>query len=497
MVEISLNPITVFDCEKFINSDEKIKLSASAMQAIRKCREFLEEKTKEESSIFYGINTGFGSLCNTKISPKDLSRLQEKLVISHSCGMGDEIPRHISKLIFLLKIKNLSQGYSGVSPVLAERMVNLYNAGVIPQIFEQGSLGASGDLAPLAHLASVLIGHGRAYYKGELLESKALLEKLEIDAIELQSKEGLALLNGTQFSLAFAVYCITQASRLLKVANLVAALSCEAYACDNAPYHSAIHRVRRHEGQQRVAEEILEWRKGSDVESMSRYSVQDPYSFRCIPQVHGATADALTYIKKVVETELNGVTDNPNIFPDEDLILSGGNFHAQPLALVLDHMSLALAELANISERRTYQLINGDRDLPAYLAANPGINSGYMIPQYTAASIVSQNKYLCTPASVDSIVSSKGQEDHVSMAANAATKCYKVLSNVKSVLGIEWMIANQAMDFRKGVKSSSSLEKYRKRFRTKVPFRTEDVYLKNDMDSSKDFLQTMIDEVDM
>jgi histidine ammonia-lyase len=480
LFEISLKPITVFDCEKLMNNNHKLKLSAEALEKVIHCRSFLEAKIADKNSTFYGINTGFGSLCNTKISSEDLTKLQENLVLSHACGMGPEIPLHISKLIFFLKIKNLSKGYSGVTTTLLDMMVTLYNVGVVPKIYEHGSLGASGDLAPLAHLATIFLGNGKAYFEGKELSSKQILAKAKLNPIDLKAKEGLALLNGTQFSLAFAVYEISQAMRLLDVANKIAALSLDAYACDNSPFNHLIHDIRPHKGQLAVAKQILENRSGSDIEKIEKYSVQDPYSFRCIPQVHGASSDAFDYIINVVETELNGVTDNPNIFPDDDAILSGGNFHAQPLALVLDHLAIALAELGNISERRTYQLINGDRDLPAYLAANPGINSGYMIPQY--------------PASIDSIVSSKGQEDHVSMAANAATKCYKVLYNVKSILGIEWLVANQAMDFRKGIKSSEMLESYRGDFRKSVPFRDVDVYMKEDMDKSRDFIQNMIDE---
>ena len=486
---------TIFDFVSILNSDNSIQLDSALREKVVKCRQFLDDKISDPNAVFYGINTGFGSLCNTKINSQDLSKLQSSLVLSHACGMGDEIPYSIAKLIFLLKIFNLSKGYSGVSESLMSRMIELYNHGLVPQIFEYGSLGASGDLAPLAHLSSVFLGKGKAYLNGELLEATEIHQRLGIEPITLKAKEGLALLNGTQFSLAFAVYCVSEANKLIHLINIISALSLDAYACDNAPFNPEIQNIRPHEGQRFIAQEILNLRENSEILDYPRYSVQDPYSFRCIPQVHGASYDTIQYVTKVVNTELNSVTDNPNIFPDSDLIISGGNFHAQPLALVLDFLAIALAELGNISERRTYQLINGDRDLPVYLAKDAGVNSGYMIAQYSAASIVSHNKQLCTPSSVDSIVSSKGQEDHVSMAANAATKCYKVLENVKSVLAIEWMTANQAMDFRNGIKCGTVVENYRSQFRKYLPFRTSDVYMKDDQDISREFIQKTMNEM--
>lgn len=464
-----------------LHADKQVVLTDQVIAKVQANRAYLEQKLANPDAVIYGINTGFGSLCNVRISDENLGKLQENLVCSHACGMGDKVPQETARLIHLLKIVNLAHGYSGIRVELLQKLIDLYNAGIYPVIYQQGSLGASGDLAPLAHLSLLLLGKGKAYYKNQEVETSIALEAENIEPIALKSKEGLALLNGTQFSLAYATEIVTKAEKLFHLINKISALSMEAYACDISPFIHLLHDIRPHKGQQLTAGHIYDLLKGSELRNIKKQSVQDPYSFRCVPQVHGASWTAIQHAKDVVTTEINAATDNPMVFDADDMILSGGNFHAQPLALILDYMAIALAELGNISERRVYQLINGDRGLPAYLTKYPGLDSGFMIVQYTAASIVSQNKQYCTPASIDSIVSSKGQEDHVSMAANAATKCAKVLENLISLAAIELLTAGQAFEFRRPTKSSPELESLLAALRAKVPVLEEDRIMHDDM----------------
>ena len=484
---ISSRDLKLEDIERLIRQSCKLELSPESVDEIRHCRSYLEAKLSDKNNVIYGINTGFGSLCDIRISTGNLNQLQHNLVRSHACGTGDELGPDIVRIILFLKIKNLSLGHSGVSLELVERMIDSFNADLLPVIYSQGSLGASGDLAPLAHLSLPLIGEGEVWLKGKRSDAKTALQTLNWQPLQLKSKEGLALLNGTQFSSAHATWSCIQMRRLIHFANACSALSLEAFNGRTSPLHPELHRIRRQEGQLFIANEILKWLEESDIDEREKYSLQDPYAFRCVPQVHGATVDSYRYVRDIVERELNSVTDNPNIFPEEDLILSGGNFHAQPLALVNDFLAIAAAELASISERRTYQLISGLRDLPSYLSADAGINSGLMIPQYTAASIVSQNKQLCTPSSVDSIVSSVGQEDHVSMSANAGTKLLKVIENLETVLCIEWMTAAQAMHFRKDYKLSLALESKMATFRNYVDVLQNDRVLFLDINKTREF----------
>lgn len=456
-------------------------LSAESIGKIEKCRSFLDNKLAKKDSLFYGINTGFGSLCNVKISAQEIETLQENLVKSHACGLGDEVPFEIIRLILFFKIQSLAYGHSAIQLQTIQRLIDFYNHDILPVVYQQGSLGASGDLAPLAHLSLPILGYGEVYYKGEKLKTSAVYKKLGWKPLKLKSKEGLALLNGTQFSLAYLCYCVLKGYELLSVANLTAAISLDAFDCQLSPFDDKLHRIRPHHGQIETAGVIRELLAGSQIAALDKVSVQDPYSFRCIPQVHGATQDTIEYAFGVLQTEMNSVTDNPNIFPEEDEILSGGNFHAQPLALVLDFLAIAFSELGSISERRTFQLISGTRGLPAFLIPQAGLNSGLMIPQYTAASIASQNKQLCSPASVDSIVSSNGQEDHVSMAANAATKAYKVAENVERIIAIEFMTAAQAMEFKRPLKSSPIIENVLENYRKIVPALDQDRILHDDM----------------
>ncbi len=463
----------------------EIQLSPEAQKNIEKCRNYLDQKMTEQDRTYYGINTGFGSLCQVKISPEDIETLQENLVLSHACGLGDEVPQEIVQLMLLLKVKNFVYGHSGVSLDVVERLLYLLNQQIYPVVFQQGSLGASGDLAPLAHLSLPLLNKGEVYHQGK----KCYSHTLGLEALRLKSKEGLALLNGTQFMNSYAVWCLLKIKKLVKWADHIAAMSFDGFDATPEPFTAGIHRIRKQEGQQKVAQNMLRILEGSEITAQSKSQVQDPYSFRCIPQVHGATLDAVQYAERIVEQEMNAVTDNPLVFPDEDQILSGGNFHGQPLALVLDFLAIALAELGNISERRTYLLISGQRGLPPFLVKSAGLDSGLMIAQYTAASIVSQSKQWCTPASVDSIVSSNGQEDHVSMGANAATKLYQVVNNTEKILAIELLNAAQALSFRRPLKSSAILENIYQAYRKQVPVIEKDRIIHEDMQKTISFIQ--------
>lgn len=488
MYSISLTGLDFETIERILRERIPLKLSEDAKQRIREGRRYLDLKLKEHKEPIYGINTGFGSLYNKSINEKDLGALQVNLMKSHACGTGDEVHPDIVRLMLLLKIQGLSYGNSGVQLQTVERLIDFFNKDILPVVYQQGSLGASGDLAPLAHLCLPLIGEGEVDYQGKRLPASKVLQSLKWKPIALQSKEGLALLNGTQFMSAHGVYAVLQAMHLASMADIIAAVSLEGFDGRIDPFDKSLHRIRPHQGQVDVAENFRSMLKGSQLIKRAKEHVQDPYSFRCIPQVHGASRDAIQYAANVLHVEINAVTDNPTIFPEEDKILSGGNFHGQPLALALDFLAMALAELGSISERRTYLLISGQRSLPPFLVANPGLHSGFMIPQYSAASIVSQNKQLCTPASVDSIVSSNGQEDHVSMGANAATKVVRVASNLQTILAIELFTAAQALEFRRPQKSSPVIENFVTSFRKRVSFVDEDRVLYRDIESAREFL---------
>lgn len=488
---IGHEPLSLAQTGSILSRKPRLYLSEDCIRRIEHCRRFLDDKLAHPHDLIYGINTGFGSLCNVRIADQNMAQLQLNLVMSHACGLGDEAPADIVRLMLLLKAQGLSQGYSGVQVATVERLLDFFNNDVLPVVYQLGSLGASGDLAPLAHLSLPLAGMGEVRLNGEKMKAADALRRFRWQPIRFQAKEALALINGTQFCAAYGVWCVLESQRLLQLANLCAALSLDAFDCRLSPFDERLHRIRPHEGQLKVAAEIRNLLINSEIASREKEHVQDPYAFRCVPQVHGASMDALAYVEKVLTTEINAVTDNPTLFPDSDGILSGGNFHAQPLALALDFLAIAVAELGSISERRTFQLISKQRDLPAFLTPNPGVESGLMIPQYTAASIVSQNKQLCTPASVDSIVSSNGQEDHVSMGANAATKAYRVVQNVERVLAIEWMTAAQAMEFRRPAKTSPALEELLCKYRLTVPKLETDRILCEDIERTIAFLKTV------
>ena len=486
---ISNKHLTIEKVNEIVSKGLKLELSPESEAAIVKCRKFLDSKMEDIGRPVYGVTTGFGSLCNISIPAEDLSQLQHNLVMSHACGTGETVRPEIVKLMLLLKVQSLSYGYSGVQLVTVQRLMDMFNNDVLPIVYQQGSLGASGDLAPLAHLCLPLIGMGEVLYKGAVRPSAEVWAELGWEPIKLQSKEGLALLNGTQFMSSNAVWSLIQAERLSDWADKIGAMSLEAFDGRIEPFYPQVHEVRPHKGQIETAEHFRKLLEGSEIIKQKKVHVQDPYSFRCIPQVHGASKDTIRYVKSVIETEINSATDNPTVFPDEDLIISAGNFHGQPIAIPMDMLTIALSELSNISERRIYKLISGQRGLPNFLVAKPGLNSGFMIPQYTAASIVSQSKGLCMPASADSIPSSQGQEDHVSMGANAATKLVRVVENTERVLAIELFNAAQALEFRRPLRSSWAIEKIFAGYRKVVPFIDDDRYMHPLIEKSIEFIR--------
>ena len=488
---ISSAVLDIQDIEEILNKNKQLALSEEAKLNINKTRDYLDRKLAESETPFYGINTGFGSLHNVKISREKLSQLQENLVMSHACGTGEKIDKKIVKIMLLLKVQSLSYGNSGITEEAVQRLIDFYNEDVLPVVYEQGSLGASGDLAPLAHLSLPLLGMGEVYYQDKIQPAEKVLGKMGWKPLKLRSKEGLALLNGTQFMGAHAVYALIKSFKLSYLSDLIAAVSADAYDCSLAPFNPLVHQVRPHKGQVVTAANMLKFLGDSPLANREKSDVQDPYSFRCIPQVHGASKDTLDHVHQVVKTELNSVTDNPNIFAEQDEIISGGNFHGQPLALALDFLAIAMAELGNISERRIYKLVSGNRNLPEFLVENPGLNNGFMIPQYTAASIVSQNKQLCTPASIDSITSSNGQEDHVSMGSNAATKLIKVLANLQTILAIELFNASQALHYREPMKSSKTIMKFVDQFREVVPIVEKDKIMADEIQKAVSFIDDL------
>ncbi len=486
---ISSTRLSLERMKEILDNREKIALSHESTEAVIRCRKYLDDKMEDIDRPLYGITTGFGSLYNVTIPLGDLSQLQHNLVMSHACGAGPTVRPEIVKLMLFLKAQSLSYGHSGAQLVTVQRLIDMFNKDILPVVYQQGSLGASGDLAPLAHLSLPLIGLGEVLYKGKVRPSAEVWKELGWEPIRLQSKEGLALLNGTQFMSAHAVWAILNSIRLSKWADRIGAMSLDAYDGRIEPFLPLTHMIRPHRGQITTGKRFMEILEGSELINRPKEHVQDPYSFRCIPQVHGAVKDNIMYVESVIENEINSATDNPNIFPDEDMVISAGNFHGEPIAIPMDALSIAMSELASISERRTFQLINGVRGLPKYLVANPGLNSGFMIPQYTAASIVSQNKGLCWPASCDSIPSSQGQEDHVSMGSNSATKLVRIVDNVETVLAIELFNAAQALEFRRPAKSSPVIERIFKDYRKVVPFIDNDTVMQPLIEKSVQFIR--------
>lgn len=482
--------LTLSNLKKISDGNHRLALSETAVSAIVNCRNFLDNKLRESVAPVYGINTGFGYLQNVVVANHQLTLLQHNLLVSHACGTGELVPKEIVKLMLLLKVQSLAYGHSGISLATVERLIYFYNEDVLPVIYTQGSLGASGDLAPLAHLALPLIGEGELWFNDQITPAAEWYATTDLKPLELQSKEGLALINGTQFMAAYGIHILLKSQKLSHMADMIGALSADVFDCRIDPFKPLSHQIRPHAGQKQTAENLFNFLSGSELIIQEGKQVQDPYSFRCMPQVHGASKDTIDYAASVFNTEINSVTDNPNIFPDDDEIISAGNFHGQPLALAFDFLCIALAELGSISERRTFQLISGQRGLPNFLVKNAGLNSGLMIPQYTAASIASENKQLATPSSVDSIVSSNGQEDHVSMGANGATKCLRVVDNLERILAIELLTAAQGLEFRRPYKTSPVLESMVSCFRQKVPFQDDDHFLAPDIQGAVSFLKT-------
>ena len=487
--KISAEHLSIERIGEIVYGGYQIQLSYDAQKRIVECRKYLDRKIEETTSPIYGVTTGFGSLCNVSIGQDYLAQLQINLMMSHACGTGDRVPNDIVKIMLLLKIQSLSYGFSGCQLATVNRLIDFFNNDVYPVVYMQGSLGASGDLVPLAHLTLPLVGLGEVEYQGEVITGAELLQKLEWQPIQLASKEGLALLNGTQNMGAFAVWALLQSYRLSEWADRIAAMSLDAYYGLTAPFTDAVHQVRPHKGQIATAARMRQLLEGSEIVEKPKQYVQDPYSFRCIPQVHGTVKDTIDYVTSAVDVEVNSATDNPTVCPDDDIIISAGNFHGEPIAMPMDFLAIALCELANISERRIYKLVSGTRGLPSLLVVNPGVNSGFMITQYTAASVVSLNKTLSTPSSVDSIPSSQGQEDHVSMGANAAIKLYKVVLNTERVLAIELFNAAQALDFRRPLKSSPAVETLHDSYRKVVPFIVDDEVMYPHIARSVEFLR--------
>jgi histidine ammonia-lyase len=464
--------------------------AAASMSALRQSHAAVDRsrdvvlRALEDGRAHYGINTGFGVLANERIDSGRIAELQQNILLSHACGVGEPVPRDITRLMLQLKIHALGLGQSGISRSTFEQLLAFEQAGLTPWVPSRGSVGASGDLAPLAHLCLPLIGRGEVWdAEGQgKRDAATALDELGLEPIQLKPKDGLALINGTQLMAAYGAYVLERALALMKEADILAAMSLEALQGSAVPFDERIHRIRPHAGQIQVAANVRSLLRASEILDSHRDcgKVQDPYCLRCVPQVHGASRDALAYVINVLETELNSVTDNPLVFDDGD-ILSGGNFHGQPLALALDFAAIALAELASISERRTYLLLQGHDGLPKLLMHDTGVNSGFMIPQYTAAALVSENKILCHPASVDSIPTSLGQEDHVSMGSISAVKLLAVLHNVEHVLAVELLTASQALDFRSPMKPGAGVLAAHQFLRGRIPHAHRDYEVRSDL----------------
>lgn len=487
---ISPEHLTIERVGEILDRGIKLDLSEEAVRRIEKCRKYLDDKIDSCDRPLYGITTGFGSLCNISIGCNDLSTLQRNLVMSHACGCGDLVDPQIVKIMLLTKIMSLSFGNSGVQLSTVRRMIDFFNHDIIPVVYCQGSLGASGDLAPLANMCLPLLGLGEVFYKGRRCTDAEILAEMGWEPLNLVSKEGLALLNGTQFMSSHAVFAILRARRIVRQADKIGALSLDVFDGRIEPFGDEVNAVRPHPGQLATARAVRAILEGSEMICRHKEHVQDPYSFRCMPQVHGAVKDTLAYVGQVIETEINSPTDNPTIFPDEDIIVSAGNFHGEPIALAMDFLTIAISELSSISERRIFRLISGSRGLPSFLVAKPGLNSGFMIPQYAAASIVNQSKGLCWPTSCDSIPSSQGQEDHVSMGGNSATKLCRVVDNTERVLAIELFNAAQALDLRRPLHSSPELEEWHAQYRQTVPYIDVDTVMSPLIEKSIQFLRT-------
>lgn len=485
---INGNDLTLNDIIDVARNGIQIELDDNAKLKVKKSRKIIEDIV-EKDKIVYGVTTGFGKFSDVSISQEDCKTLQKNLIMSHACGYGEKFSKEIVRTIMLLRANALAKGYSGIRLETLNTLIEMINRGVHPQIPEKGSLGASGDLAPLAHMVLPMLGEGEAEYKGEILSGKEAMEKAGIPLVQLTAKEGLALINGTQVMTAVGALALNDAINLVKISDIAAALSLEALRGITDAYDNRLHVIRPHEGQIQTAKNLLRLVEGSTfVTRQGELRVQDAYTLRCVPQIHGATKDAVNYVKQKVEIEINSATDNP-IVTEEGDVISGGNFHGQPMALSFDFLGIAVAELADVSERRLERLINYQlNDLPAFLVKNGGLNSGFMITQYAAAALVSENKVLAHPASVDSIPSSANQEDHVSMGTIAARKCKNIVENVKRVLSTEIMAACQAIDFRDGFKLGTGTEEAYKTVRKYISFIDNDKVMYKELDKCTELI---------
>lgn len=473
-LELNCEPLSLHHLFLLGKSETRLHLGEEFKRRVKASRATLEKAIGEKGGTYYGINTGFGALYTTRIPAEDSSRLQENLVKSHACGVGKPVSESVVRTMLGLKILSFGWGHSGIRLEVVQRLLDFYRLDILPEIPESGSLGASGDLAPLAHLALPLLGLGYFHHNGNRYPSSFIEGKFGLKPLTLVEKEGLALLNGTQYMLAQGIVALEEGFKAWNWAQINAASSLDAYSGNLDAFRPAIHAVRPHPGQIASAQHILDILSDSELQSKGEKFLQDPYSFRCVPQVHGAILDSLNFVARTLEIEAQSTTDNPLIFSESGEILSGGNFHGEPLALAMDYFKIAMAELGSISERRIYKLIHGERNLPAFLSPNPGLNSGFMILQYSAAALVSQCKQGASPASVDTIDSSRGQEDHVSMGANAALQAQEQIQRVWTILGMEWFAACQALDFHLPAISSSQIEALRTKFRLEVPFLEQD-----------------------
>ena len=486
------NSLTLEDFIRIVRGGHKVELSKEAMVKVEKARN-LVDRFVEEEKVVYGITTGFGKFSDLVISSEEAKTLQRNLIISHSCGVGNPLHEEAAKGIMVLRINALAKGFSGIRPSTLDTLVQMVNKGVNPVIPEKGSLGASGDLAPLAHMVLVMLGEGEAFFNGERMPGAKAMEKAGIETVELTSKEGLALINGTQVMTSIGALAVYDAIMLSKTADIAASLTIEALNGITDAFDPKVHNARGHLGQINSADNLLKILKGSRMTTrQGEMRVQDPYSLRCTPQIHGATKDALEFIKSKVEIEMNAATDNPLIFTEEEEVISGGNFHGQPMALPFDFMGIAIAELANISERRLERLVNPalSNGLPAFLTRKGGVNSGFMIVQYSAAALVSENKVLAHPASVDSIPSSANQEDHVSMGTIGARKAREILDNATKVIAMELMGACQAIDIRGKTGLGMGTEQAYKVIRDRIVTLEDDRIMYTDINIAEDIVQS-------
>jgi histidine ammonia-lyase len=482
---ISLEYYTLEHLQKLIEERPRLLLDGEVEARIDEGARFVQAKGAEDRYI-YGVNTGFGSLCETRVAEHEMEALQWNHVVSHACGVGEIVPEHISRLVMIIKILTFRTGRTGITSATVKAMLDLWNHDVIPAIPQKGTVGASGDLAPLAHMALPLLGLGKVHYRGRIVAAAEVLKELGLEPVRLKPKEGLALTNGVQYINAFAAHCLMRSSELVKAADVVAAMSTQAFSASRTFYDPRYHETSLHEDRRVVAANLVKLLSGSnhfELPSCNR-SMQDPYSFRCAPQVHAAVRQAFRFAKKTIEDECNSVSDNPLFFPEHDAILFGGNLHGESTAMALDFLAIAMSELANISERRTYQLLSGQRGLPSFLIKQPGLNSGFMVVQYTSAALVNQNKVLCTPASIDTIPTCQLQEDHVSMGGTSAYKLCELLTNCESILSIELLTAAQAIDLNPGLRLSAVTARVQDGLRARVGFLERDRVMSEDMEKA-------------